>query len=412
MIKELLKNLDYPLVLAVIFLMIVGILMIHSASTSETLGITDIWQKQIVWVIFSLAVMLAVIPLPQRFLYAFSYVFYGIGLVLLVITHFYGAKSGGSERWLLVGHIRFQPSEFMKVATILALARYLSVKKNRPTLYTRCIVPFIIVIIPMALILGQPDLGTALVFAAIVLPMLYWAGLDTMRLFFLIAPVLSAVFTAPFIPFFRPIVWVVFMFVVLAVLYYSRYSFIGMGINLGTNIFAGIATPFFYNRLAEYQQMRITTVFNPEADPLGSGYQIISSMVAIGSGGIFGKGIGRGRYTELGFLPRAHTDFIFSVICEEMGFIGALIVLGGLFFIVFRCIVIASGCKNQFMSIAAIGISTVFVFHMFVNVGMVIGIMPVTGLPLPFLSYGGSSCLSNALMVGLVLNFKAHRHEF
>lgn len=412
MIKEFLRNMDYTLVASVILLMIIGIIMIHSASTSENLVITDIWKKQIVWVFLSLIVMVAVIPVPQKFIYAFSYFFYAAGLVLLIATQLYGSKGGGSERWLLIGPVRFQPSEFMKIATICTLARYLSYKKNSPTSYTKCIVPFIITGIPMVLVQMQPDLGTALVFAALVLPMLYWAGLDTVRLFFIVAPVLSAIFTAPFIPFFNPIVWVAFMFVVVAVLYYSRYNFIGMGINLGTNIFAGIATPYVFNHLAQYQQKRITTIFNPEADPLSSGYQIINSMIAVGSGGILGKGIGKGRYTELGFLPHAHTDFIFSVIGEELGFIGALFVIAIVFNIVYRGIMIASDVKNPFISLTAIGISTVFAFHMFVNIGMVIGIMPVTGLPLPFLSYGGSSCLTNAIMIGLLLNSRVHRHEF
>jgi len=410
--KELLRSLDYQLLAAVLFLMVTGVVMVHSASTGEQLGISEVWKKQVVWVFFSILAMLAMIPVPQKFLYAFSYVFYGVGIVLLVLTQIYGARGGGSERWLLVGPIRIQPSEFMKVATVCALARYLSLKKNRPVSYGKCIVPFLMVVVPMILVEMQPDLGTALVFGAVVLPVLYWSGLAPVRLFLLVAPVLSAVFTAPFIPLFNPIVWVAFMFVVVAVLLYLRYSFLGIGINLGMNILAGIATPYVFNHLAPYQQRRITTIFHPEADPLGSGYQIIHSKIAIGSGGLFGKGVNHGDFTDLGFLPHAHTDFIFSVVGEELGFIGAVLVLGVLFLVVARGIIIASEVKSPFYSVAAIGIASVFAFHMFVNVGMVLGIMPVTGLPLPFLSYGGSSCLANGIMIGLLLNFSVHRHEF
>jgi rod shape determining protein RodA len=171
-------------------------------------------------------------------------------------------------------------------------------------------------------------------------------------------------------------------------------------------------TPVVFNHLKPYQQKRITSLINPEEDPQGSGYQIINSKIAIGTGGLFGKGIGKGRYTELGFLPRSHTDFIFSVVGEEMGFMGALFILTLYFFIIYRGIMIASEIKNSFMSVASIGISTVFAFHMFVNIGMVIGIMPVTGIPLPFLSYGGSSCISNAVMIGLLINFYLNRYEF
>ena len=315
-------------------------------------------------------------------------------------------------RWLKLGSQPIQPSEFMKIAVILALSRYLSFKNNRPVNYRKCVVPFILVGVPMALVLHQPDLGTALVFGAMILPMLYWAGLDSLRLFFLVAPVLSAVLTAPFIPFVNWVTWVVFMFILLAVVYYSGYHIVGMGSILSLNILAGIATPIVFNSLKPYQQTRITSVFNPEADPLGAGWQIINSKIAIGSGGLFGKGIGGGRYTELGFLPRSHTDFIFSVIGEELGFFGALFILFVIFFIIARAVMIAADLKNPFMSIAAIGIASVFVFHMFVNVGMVLGIMPVTGLPLPFLSYGGSSCITNAIMIGLLLNFRLNRHEY
>jgi len=412
MIKLIDRNMDYGLVMAVVALMVIGVFMIHSACSGEHIEYSNFWIKQLVWVLISIVCMFAVAFTPQKFFYPFSYVFYAGGIILLILTEFYGSVGGGSERWLKMGFIRFQPSEFMKIATILALARYMSLKKNRPTKYIKCIVPFIIIIVPALMILKQPDLGTSLVFFAIVLPMVYWAGLDTLRLFFLIAPMISAILAAPFIPFFNWVIWVVFMFIVVTALYYSRYHYLSMGGILFANIFAGIATPVIFGHLKPYQQKRITSVLNPEADPQGSGYQIINSKIAIGTGGVLGKGIGKGRYTELGFLPRSHNDFIFSVIGEELGFVGAAIVLALFFFIIYRGIIIASEMKNPFMSIAAIGISTVFVFHMFVNVGMTLGMMPVTGLPLPFLSYGGSSCVSNAIMIGLLLNFSLNRHEF
>ncbi|MBN1291572.1 MAG: rod shape-determining protein RodA [Candidatus Latescibacteria bacterium] len=412
MIKLLIdRNMDYGLILSVCVLMAVGVLMIHSASAGDNVDSANIWQKQLVWSIMAFVVMISVVFLPFKFLYSLSYIFYGVCLFLLIMTEIRGTMGGGSERWLNFGPMRFQPSEFMKIATILALARWLSSKNNRPTSYKKLLVPSLIVFLPMAFIAKQPDLGTSLVFFAIIFPMLYWAGLDTVRLFFLVAPILSAVFSAPFLPF-SSWVWIVFMFVVLAILYYSRYTLQGMIFNIGANIFAGIATPYAFGKLKPYQQKRITTFINPEADPLDSGYQIINAKIALGSGGVFGKGLGEGRYTELGFLPRSHTDFIFSVIGEEFGFVGSIFVLGVIFFLVYRGIVIASVVKNPFMSIAAVGISTVFIFHMFVNVGMVAGIMPVTGLPLPFISYGGSSCMTSAALIGLLLNFSINRHEY
>lgn len=412
MIKLIDRNMDYSLVLAVLLLLIIGIMMIHSASTGENVESSTIWQKQIVWGLFSLGVMLGMVVIPFKAIYTLSYALYGIFLVALLLTELFGSMGGGSERWLVIGPLRFQPSEFMKVAAILALARFLSEKKNAPVTYGKVVLPALIVMVPTAIVLKQPDLGTSLVFLSILFPMLYWAGLDTVRLFFLMSPALSAVFSAPFIPVFNWMTWVVFMFGLLAVLYMARYSLFGMGVILSMNIFAGIAVPFMFNKLKPYQQKRITTFIDPEADPLGAGYQIINSKIAIGSGGLLGKGLGEGRYTELGFLPRAHTDFIFSVVGEEFGFIGAIVILGLIVYIVSRGIFIAMAVKNRFMSIASVGIATVFAFHMFVNVGMVVGIMPVTGLPLLFMSYGGSSCLTSAIMVGLLLNFSVNRYEF
>ena len=410
--KFLDRNMDYGLVMAVAVLMIIGIVMIHDASSSENVEYAHFWLKQLVWAVIAIAAMFGVALVPFKYFFPFTYVIYALGIILLILTEFYGSVGGGSERWLKIGFFRFQPSEFAKFATVLALARYMSLKNNRPTRYSKCIVPFIIALVPALLILKQPDLGTALVFFAIVLPMIYWAGLDTLRLFFIAAPVISAILTAPFIPFFSWVTWVIFMFIVVTLLYYSRSPFPFMGSVLLTNIFAGIATPVIFSKLKPYQQKRITTFINPEADPQGSGYQIINSKIAIGTGGIWGKGIGKGRYTELGFLPRSHNDFIFSVIGEELGFVGSFLVLSLFFYIIYRGITLASELKNPFMSIASIGIATVFAFHMFINIGMTLGMMPVTGLPLPFLSYGGSSCLSNALMIGLLLNFSLNRHEY
>ncbi len=412
MTKLLDRNLDRGIAIAVFIALLIGVVVIHSASQGENIESSDFWLRQALWAIISIAVIAGIVHIPVKYIYAFAYVFYGLMLVSLIGVEFFGSAGGGSERWLRLGPIRFQPSEFMKVAVILAVARYLSFKKNRPTGFIRSFFPGLIVFVPLGFVLRQPDLGTSLILFALIFPMLYWAGLDSMKLFFLVAPILSAVFAAPFIPWFNWVTWVVFMFVILGLLYYSRYSFGAMGMILGTNILAGIATPIAFNHLKPYQQERITTFINPEADPLGAGYQILNSKVAVGSGGIFGKGVGSGKYTEMGFLPRAHTDFIFAIVGEELGFVGSVAVLGIFAYIVYRGMMLATSLRNQFMALASVGISAVFLFHMYVNVGMVIGLMPVTGKSLPFLSYGGSSCLANALMVGLLLNFSVNRHDF
>lgn len=406
------RNLDWGMAGAVLILLLLGVVMIHSASQGENMDSSLFWLKQAAWAVISVGVIIVIIHIPVKYIYALAYVFYGLMLVSLILVEIAGTSGGGSERWLRIGPIRFQPSEFMKVAIILALARYLSFKKNRPTSYSKAFIPGLFILFPLLLVLKQPDLGTSMIYSALVFPMLYWAGLDIRRLFFIVAPFISAVFAAPFIPWFSWVTWVVFMFVILWFLYYSRYSLGSMGVILMTNILAGIATPIAFNRLKPYQQERISTFIRPEADPLGAGYQILNSKVAIGSGGILGKGIGNGKYTEMGFLPKAHTDFIYAIIGEELGFIGAVAVIGIFAYIVYRGIKLASSIRNPFMSIAVVGIASVFVLHLYVNVGMVVGLMPVTGKSLPFLSYGGSSCIANAVMVGLLLNFSVNRYDF
>lgn len=315
--KLLDRNLDRRLAAAVIALMVIGVIMVHSASQGANMESSSYWIKQMIWMVISIGVACGIILIPVKYIYAFTYLLYGGAFLLLLFVEIAGTRGGGSERWLALGPIRIQPSEFMKVAIILALARYMSFKKNRPVNYVKIFVPLLFVLFPLLLVLKQPDLGTSMIYCSLLFPMLYWGGLDSRRLFFLVAPILSAVFAAPFIPWFNWFTWVMFMFVLLGFLYFSRYSLPVMGLILTANILAGIATPIAFGSLKPYQQERITTFINPEADPLGAGYQILNSKVAVGSGGILGKGIGNGKYTGMGFLPKAHTDFIFSIVGEE-----------------------------------------------------------------------------------------------
>ena len=234
--KLLDRNLDRGLAFAVLTCLVIGIAAIHSASKGENIESSDFWIRQAMWALVSVAVIAGMIHIPVRYIYAFAYVFYGAVFLSLVAVEIFGSAGGGAERWLRMGPVRFQPSEFLKVAVILALARYLSFKKNRPSGYLQSLVPGLFVIVPLGFVLRQPDLGTSLILFALIFPMLYWAGLDIRRLFFLVAPILSAVFAAPFIPWFNWVTWTVFMFFILGLLYFSRYSFVGMGAVLGTNI--------------------------------------------------------------------------------------------------------------------------------------------------------------------------------
>jgi len=243
----------------------------------------------------------------------------------------------------------------------------------------------------------QPDLGTSLVFFALFLSMLFWAGVPILFLIVLVSPLLSLVCG------FHWYTWAPFFLGFLLVLYYLRPGLVFGAFMILLNFAVGTVTSLVWSRLYDYQRLRILTFLDPGQDPQGAGYQIIQSKIAIGSGGTLGKGFLQGSQTKLAFLPMQHTDFIFTVVGEEFGLIGALVILSLFAFLIVRGVLIAKKARNTFASFTAIGVTTIFTFQMLVNIGMVIGVMPVTGLPLPFLSYGGSSMLLSWICVGLLL---------
>ncbi len=399
--QELLRNLDIPLLTVTLVLVGFGIIMIYSATYgSESAGIRGLFRRQLFWALLSSGGMAAVIALPNKVLNAFGHLIYGLAILLLLLTLSMGVRG----RWLIIGPLRFQPSEFAKIATVITLARYLCNKKQlSPSQVLTC---FVICFLPMFLVAKQPDLGTSLVFIAILFPLLYWAGLRPLYLFFILTPLINILCA------FWWISWGIFIVVLLIVIYLSRPSFATAVFLIVLNLGIGIAVPVLWGKLQKYQQERILNFFDPNRDPLGAGYQIIQSKVAIGSGGVLGKGLLRGTQTKLAFLPKQHTDFIFSVVGEELGFVGAIFVLLSFLFVIWRGVKIAASAKNRFASLLAVGLVSILAFHVFVNIGMTMGILPVTGLPLPFLSYGGSSLMTNMLLVGILLNVGMRRHEY
>jgi len=257
--------------------------------------------------------------------------------------------------------------------------------------------------LPAVLIVEQPDLGTSLVFLALTIPVLFWAGLNWFYIFIILSPLLVIIASFNF--------WA-FLFVMLIIsfiLFYSRRKPLIIVAVFILNIAVGIVTPYLWGHLRPYQQQRIVTFINPEKDPKGSGYQIIQSQVAIGSGGITGKGYLNGSQTHLRFLPAQHTDFIFSVIGEEFGFIGSAFVLLIFLLLILRLIHLASLVRDPFENMILIGVVTIIFFHVVINIGMSIGMAPVTGLPLPFISYGGSFLLTNMTMIGIVISIAKNK---
>jgi rod shape determining protein RodA len=263
-----------------------------------------------------------------------------------------------------------------------------------------------IALLPALLILRQPDLGTSLVFFAILIFMLFWSGVPILYLFLIVSPFISLICA------FHWVAWALFFLLVVFLLYRLRLNFLLSVGFLLCNLTFGMITPLVWNRLHDYQKDRIIIFLDPGRDPQGAGYQIIQSKVAIGSGGILGKGYLQGTQTKLAFLPHQHTDFVFSVLAEEFGLLGALVLLGLFSFLIIKGTIIARKTRNAFSSNVALGITSIFAFQMLVNIGMTVGFLPVTGLTLPFVSYGGSSLLLSWILVGVLLAIHYRWYEY
>ena len=397
-----LYSFDWIIISIVILLIFIGILAIQSATLEQSASsIQKNFQKQIIWGSLGLIIFFSMSVLSFRWIYAVSYLLLLGGVILLVLTYLPGLGSGVSRRWISLGGMSFQPSEFMKVFLIIGLARLLTDNIKYLNSAKGLIPPFTITLIISLIILRQPDLGTALVFPAILFPMLYWAGVPVLTLFTIIAPLVSLISA------FNLLSFVFWIGLLLLLLWIARRSLRFIVIMFLLNVSVGLATPIMWSNLKPYQQQRIQTYVNRQLDPRGSGYQVLQSKVAIGSGGIYGKGLGDGTQTQLKFLPEQHTDFIISLIGEELGFIGVSIILLLFMVLILRIIHIASSSINLFESFILIGTVALVVFQVFVNVGMTTGLIPVTGLPLPFISYGGSSLLAIMMLMGLVQSVSA-----
>ncbi|TDI87416.1 MAG: rod shape-determining protein RodA [Caldithrix sp.] len=397
------RNFDVGLVIAVVLLITFGLTAIYSATYVGEKQ-TE-FTKQLLWAVLGLVVLTAVVVTPLKSYYKNAYLLYGLSVILLVVVLFVG-KGAGTRRWIALGPAWIQPAEFAKIGTLLALSRYLSNEHRKLDNLRELTVAFAIAFVPLALVMKQPDLGSALVFLALVLPVLHWAGLSPAILFVLLAPLASLLSAFNY-----------YSFLIVMILLSVTFLLCQRGltfflVNFIINIGVGILTPIVWNLLKEYQKNRILTFLGLVRDPHGLGYQVIQSKVAIGSGGLLGKGFLDGTQTHLRFLPEQHTDFIFCVIGEEFGFIGVFLVLALFFYLVVKGIRISTSVKSKFSSVVVFGATIIFLFQIFVNIGMTVGIMPVTGLPLPFLSYGGSSLLANLILVGLILNASRKRFEY
>jgi rod shape determining protein RodA len=407
MIKLGSKEFDLTLLVAALMLAVMGILLIYSAKLHcENLAERGIYVKQTVWVLLGLSACVLTFFVPQRFYEVFSYPIWVFSVLTLILILMIGSSKMGAARWISLGGFNIQPSELAKIATIFPLARYLAYSKRSVYSFRWLVTVVGIAVLPALLILKQPDLGTSLVFFAILISMLFWSGVPLFYLFLIVSPFISLVCA------FHWFAWALFFLILVLLLYYVRPGVVFSAGFLLLNLTFGMITPLVWNKLHHYQQQRIIVFLDPGRDPQGAGYQIIQSKVAIGSGGLSGKGFLEGSQTKLAFLPHQHTDFVFSVLGEEFGLFGGLVLLGLFGFLIYKGIRIARKTRNTFASNVAIGLTAVIGFQMAVNIGMTLGVMPVTGLPLPFVSYGGSSMLLSWLALGILLAINSRWFDY
>ena len=403
--KNIFSRIDFVIIILISLLITAGLIAVYSAVHAPGMAKNLYFKKQVIFAVSGFVFMLIIAFIPFKLIERSAYFIYGTALFLLLLVPLFGVKGFGAERWLAIGSFKLQPSELAKLASVLAAARYLAKPEIEVNHWKSILITLAIILLPFVLIAKQPDLGTSLVFLALLIPVLFWAGIRWFIIFIFVSPILTAVFAFNFWAF---LVW---MLMVSAILLLSKQNISVLIFIFLVHIAVGLTTPILWGHLRPYQQQRILTFANPEADPKGAGYQIIQSKTAIGSGGIWGKGFLHGSQTQLKFLPAQHTDFIFSVIGEEFGFFGISIVIGLFILLFLYLLYLATNLRSVFASITLVGITTILGFHVIVNIGMTVGLAPVTGLPLPFISYGGSFLISVFIMIGFALNFSMNRYK-
>jgi rod shape determining protein RodA len=394
---------DSTLAVTVLGLTVFGIAMIYSAGQLEVPRpgdpVENAWRAQVAWFALSIVGMFLVMRVNVRWLEWVAIPAYVTSIIALLATLLIGTGHGtaeGTKSWLRIGPMMVQPSQFANLATVLMLGRLMGSWREPPRTLWGLWKPIALVGLPMILVFLQPDLGTAMVFAGLMMAALYWAGTPLGILFMLVSPLLGLLTSI------APWVFSLYMLGLIAFLYFYRAHLSEWVLVLALNLAAGTIAAPLWNSLNEYQQNRLLVFLDPSKDPRGAGYNVRQSRVAIGSGGLPGKGFLKGTQKGLAFLPEQHTDFIFSVIGEEMGFLGGtLIVIGAYGIILWRLIKLAERLPDPFAGIVVFSIFGAWFTHILVNIGMTLGIMPVTGIPLPFLSYGGSFLLASYLALGV-----------
>lgn len=347
------QNFPYHIIIAITMIVSFGITILYSAAGGSMYP----WAiKQMIYFCIAFGIMLTISFIKIEYLYRYAYLFYFLSLCMIIFVHIYGHTAMGATRWINLGFMKLQPSEIMKIAVVFALARsFHNINSEDIKRLEFLIIPIMIIMLPFLIILKQPDLGTAMIILLLGGFMLFIAGV-------------------------------------------SYWVFITAG-----TIVAGLG-PIIWNLLHDYQKNRILIFLNPELDPRGAGYNITQSKIAIGSGGMWGKGLLQGTQSQLDFLPEHQTDFIFTMLLEETGFIGGVLLILTYIFIIISSIIIATNAVNHFLRLLAIGSCIIFFLHIFINTAMVMGLIPVVGVPLPFLTYGGTMMVTSMMCFGIIVN--------
>lgn len=401
------QRIDVPLLITALLLTVFGLAMVFSAGQTDMpdKGLETLWQRQLAFFGVAVAATWVITRGSVRLIEWSAWPLYVMACVLLLLLQFLGSGAGtaaSTKQWLTIGGVRLgQPAELAKLATTFMLARVLASQRDTVTSMRELWKPLLVVAVPWVLVLASKDLGTALTFIGICFAMLFWAGVPWPVLLMLASPGISLILA------FSTGVWGAwFLIFVALVLWYRPYLLEGV-VLVVANVVMGVVAPLLWDKLKPYQQQRFLVFLDPSVDAQGSGYNVIQSQVAIGSGGLFGKGFTLGSQKRLNFLPEQQTDFIFSVVGEELGFVGVVVALALFLALFLRSTRIAVRAADAFPSLVAFGLMSAWFVHVLVNVGMTLNLMPVTGIPLPFFSYGGSFLLVSWLAVAVLLRISA-----
>ncbi len=400
--KQRIRFIDKQLILLSLLISVIGLTVVFSAT--QTIS-SSLFLKQITWICCGILLMFLIIFIPRKFLYSFSYWIYIISIILLFLTLLLN-HSSNAKRWIDFYFLKVQPSELAKLGLIMALSVLFSTKKEIISHPGELVLPFIITLIPFILVLVEPDLGTAIVYPALLIFILFVKGIRLKLILFILIPLIS------FLTAFHWLSWIVFVILLIVFLSLYKQGFAYSFSLFATNSIVGTVTPIVWKHLKPYQQQRILSFINPGADPRGAGWHILQSKIAIGSGSIWGKGFLQGTQNKLLFLPEQHTDFIFSVLGEEWGFIGVFVVLVLFLLLILRIIIIMRSTRSDWGIFLLSGIAGYFILQIFLNVGMCISIFPVAGIPLPLMSYGGSQTILSFILIGIVLNIGYNRYAY